>query len=80
MSKKDQANGNAAKPAEDASPTANAEQPMNPEDGDGMDRDLDFGSIGSQLRGLYDKLLEEPIPDRFVELLKKLESKEPGKK
>ncbi|WP_404403006.1 NepR family anti-sigma factor [Pelagibacterium halotolerans] len=28
--------------------------------------------IGSKLRELYDDVVAEPVPDRFVELLKKL--------
>jgi hypothetical protein len=55
-------------------------QPIMPEGEDVPERDLDLGAIGSQLRGLYNELLEEPIPDRFTELLKDLESKETGKK
>ena len=30
--------------------------------------------IGEQLRGLYDDILNQPIPDRFLELLNQLES------
>ncbi|MEM9223839.1 MAG: NepR family anti-sigma factor [Pseudomonadota bacterium] len=30
--------------------------------------------IGDQLRTMYDKVLSEPIPDKIVELLSKLES------
>jgi len=30
--------------------------------------------IGEQLRGLYDDILNQPIPDRFLELLNRLES------
>lgn len=30
--------------------------------------------IGEQLRGLYDDVLNQPIPDRFLELLNRLES------
>jgi hypothetical protein len=51
-----------------------------PEGEEAAGRDLDLGAIGSQLRGLYKELLDEPIPDRFVELLKDLESKEAGNK
>ncbi|TDX66981.1 hypothetical protein EDE12_101520 [Methylosinus sp. sav-2] len=30
--------------------------------------------IGEQLRGLYEDVLNQPIPDRFLELLNRLES------
>lgn len=30
--------------------------------------------IGAQLRSLYDDVLNQPVPDRFLELLNKLES------
>ena len=33
--------------------------------------------IGRQLRGLYDGLLNQPVPDRFMDLMKQLESAEP---
>lgn len=29
--------------------------------------------IGKQLRAMYDDLLRQPVPDRFTELLKKLD-------
>jgi hypothetical protein len=29
--------------------------------------------IGAKLRYLYSKMVEEPVPDRFIELLKELE-------
>lgn len=32
--------------------------------------------IGRQLREVYDKTLSEPIPDRFLELLKKIDKKD----
>lgn len=36
--------------------------------------------IGSRLREFYDDVVAEPVPDRFLELLKKLEDdKEPSK-
>ncbi len=31
------------------------------------------GRIGTQLKAVYDEMLNAPIPDRFVELLDKLE-------
>ena len=35
-------------------------------------------AIGSRLRAYYDGVENEAIPDRFVELLKQLEKKDPG--
>jgi hypothetical protein len=32
--------------------------------------------IGSKLRSYYDELLSEPIPEKFIELLVKLDEKE----
>jgi hypothetical protein len=32
--------------------------------------------IGTKLRSYYDELLSEPIPDKFIELLMKLDEKE----
>jgi hypothetical protein len=32
--------------------------------------------IGQQLRAVYDKTLNEPIPERFLELLKKIDEKD----
>lgn len=43
---------------------------------DGADPGLDRptqGRIGDQLRAMYDDLLNQPVPDRFVDLLKKLD-------
>ena len=38
-----------------------------------------LAGLSAQLRGLYKGLLDEPIPDRFMQLLKELESKESEK-
>ncbi len=35
-------------------------------------------AIGARLRAYYDGVERETIPDRFVELLKQLDKKEPG--
>ena len=32
------------------------------------------GAIGAQLRALYDKITQQPLPDRFERLLRRLES------
>jgi len=36
------------------------------------------GAIGSRLRDMYDDVLNEPLPDDFVDLLKKLDDGETG--
>lgn len=33
-------------------------------------------AIGKQLKKLYDNVAEEPVPDRFTDLLKRLEEQE----
>ncbi len=35
--------------------------------------------IGSELRAMYDNLLNQPIPDRFIDLIEKLGSTESDK-
>jgi hypothetical protein len=34
-------------------------------------------AIGNRLRAYYDEVAKQPVPDRFVELLKQLDSKDP---
>lgn len=34
-------------------------------------------AIGRRLKAMYDDVLNEPVPDRFLELLAKLDRKEP---
>jgi hypothetical protein len=36
--------------------------------------------IGRQLRQVYDKALSEPIPERFLDLLKQIDEKDPESK
>ncbi len=37
--------------------------------------------IGRELRRIYDAVAQEPVPDEFLDLLKKIDAKdEPGKK
>ncbi|AWB19845.1 hypothetical protein DA075_01910 [Methylobacterium currus] len=50
-------------PADD--PAAGPEQPA-------LDRSVQ-GRIGSHLRAMYDELMQQPIPDRFVDLIAELE-------
>ena len=60
---------------EDASEDAAADASAPTDQGD-MEEEADLAGLSAQLRGLYKGLLEEPIPDRFTQLLKELESKE----
>ncbi|WP_243375293.1 NepR family anti-sigma factor [Microvirga solisilvae] len=42
---------------------------------------LDDGSqkrIGDQLRAMYDELMQQPVPDRFKDLLDQLDKKKAG--
>jgi hypothetical protein len=39
----------------------------------GLDRQIQ-AKIGQQLRAMYDDVVEQGVPDRFAELLKKLDS------
>lgn len=42
---------------------------------DGGRKSADFQAyIGRQLRAVYDDVAKQPVPDRFVELMKRLES------
>ena len=46
------------------------------------DPKLDSGSqkrIGDQLRAMYDELMQQPVPDRFKDLLAQLDGKDGGK-
>lgn len=47
--------------------------------GEGLDANVQR-QIGKRLQKLYDGVLDEPIPDRFVELLKQLEDSSKQKK
>lgn len=39
----------------------------------GLDRQIQ-AKIGQQLRSMYDDVVDQGVPDRFVELLKKLDT------
>ena len=43
-----------------------------------VDGEIDLARLAPQLRGLYQELLNEPIPDRFTKLLDELTRKETG--
>jgi hypothetical protein len=45
-----------------------------------IDGEIDLARLAPQLRGLYQELLAEPIPDRFTKLLDELASKETDEK
>jgi hypothetical protein len=44
-----------------------------------LDGEIDLARLAPQLRGLYQELLSEPIPDRFTKLLDELAGKETDK-
>jgi hypothetical protein len=44
-----------------------------------LDRDAQ-ARLGEQLRAMYDELLQQPVPSRFVDLLKTLDEAEKEKK
>jgi hypothetical protein len=48
---------------------------------DGADRGHEAHKhIGRMLKGFYDEVAYEPVPDKFLELLKQLEAAEPRKR
>ena len=52
---------------------------------DGLQSDATLGrevqsKIGDQLRALYDDVINQGVPDRFAELLKRLEEKGGGER
>jgi hypothetical protein len=53
-----------------AAPLAQKKSPLSPRDR--LAHVID-AEIGKKMRAMYDDLLDQPIPDRFVELLKKLD-------
>jgi Anti-sigma factor NepR len=59
----------------DAADMGSEEDSIPPDEAAG-EEDPNLAGLSSQLRGLYKGLLDEPIPDRFMHLLKELESKE----
>ena len=44
-----------------------------------LGRDIQ-SKIGEQLRALYDDVLDQGVPDRFVDLLRQLEDKDDGER
>jgi hypothetical protein len=57
---------------EDAAPSP--ETPGAPDEGKPVAADMQT-FIGRQLRAVYDDIARQPVPDRFLELMKQLESK-----
>jgi hypothetical protein len=53
-------------------PTMNNQEASSRRSG-GLDRQVQ-AKIGQQLRAMYDDVVEQGVPDRFAELLKKLDS------
>lgn len=45
----------------------------------GLDRQIQ-AKIGQQLRSMYDEVVDQGVPDRFSELLKKLDSAQAASK
>ncbi len=45
----------------------------------GLDRQIQH-RIGDQLRAMYDDLMQQPVPDRFAELLGQLDHRGPDSK
>lgn len=43
----------------------------------GFEADV-YGQIGRQLRSIYDSVVTQPVPDRFIELLNQLDTKTGG--
>jgi hypothetical protein len=71
MGKNDEMTANPTGSDEDD--TEDAAAPLDHEE---MEEAANLAGLNAQLRGLYKGLLDEPIPDRFMQLLKELESKE----
>jgi hypothetical protein len=44
-----------------------------------LGRDIQ-SKIGEQLRALYDDVLDQGVPDRFVDLLRQLEDRDDGER
>ena len=53
-------------------PEASLSDELSPEPG--LDRAIQE-RIGDRLRAMYDDLVQQPVPDRFVELLSRLEKR-----
>lgn len=80
MSEKDElasnSSGTGAQPALDEPKPGADQAETSPDSVADKAEDPNFAGLSAQLQGLYRGLLDEPIPDRFTQLLKELESKE----
>jgi hypothetical protein len=65
--------------SEDAGGMADDSEDSGVLDHEAKEEDANMAGLSAQLRGLYKDLLDEPIPDRFAQLLKELENKEADK-
>lgn len=68
----DLSTGNAPDGASDGAPVGNEVGKAAMDDPHGLSSDLQ-AHIGRQLRAAFDEVAREPIPDRFLQLLKDLE-------
>lgn len=59
-------------------PDMKADTP-NQQRGSGLNREIQH-KIGQQLRAIYDDVVQEGVPDRFADLLKRLDKPEEGSK
>lgn len=55
----------------DDTPQPGAKSPLNTSAGTAMPPELQ-GAIGKQLKQVYGKMLQEPLPDKFAKLLSEL--------
>jgi hypothetical protein len=51
----------------------------NQQRGSGLNREIQH-KIGQQLRAIYDDVVQEGVPDRFADLLKRLDKPDEGSK
>ena len=61
---------------------ARDKQPKRQQSGPGNGKGLDGEAqkhIGRMLKATYDEIAHEPVPDKFLDLLKQLEASEPRK-
>jgi hypothetical protein len=67
-----------AEKGRDAKPGASRKRSGGPSKVRRMDGSVE-AAIGNRLRAYYDEVAREPVPDRFVELLKRLNGEDAGK-
>lgn len=69
------ANGNEPR---EKPPAGRDDIPSDPDEADEPAPDERQEWIGQQLRKVYDETLNEPIPERFLDLLKQIDRKDTG--